>query len=227
MDGNGRWARARGLDRSAGHKAGAEATRGIVKESARLGIEALSLYSFSIENWSRPKDEVEALMRLYAEYLDRERATAMEYNLRVRHIGRRKGLPKHVLDELDESVRATAGNTGMYLCLAVNYSSRAEITDAVRRLADMVKNGEAEPAKIDESAISDALDTAGVPDPDLLVRTSGEMRVSNFLLWQISYAELVVSDVYWPDFVEGELHNVLREYAERHRRFGGVDESNI
>jgi len=226
MDGNGRWARAKGLKRPVGHKAGAEAARKIVKESARLGLEALSLYSFSIENWSRPRDEVNDLMHLYAEYLRRERPTAMEYNLRVRHLGRREGLPKSVLDELDESVRATAGNTGMYLCLAINYASRAEITDALRRIARQAADGKLDPAKIDESTLAGALDTAGVPDPDLLVRTSGEMRVSNFLLWQISYAEIIVTEVYWPDFDEQELHKVLRAYAQRHRRFGGVDESN-
>jgi len=222
MDGNGR-----GLKRSAGHKAGAENVRKIVMESARLGIEALSLYSFSIENWSRPRDEVNTLMHLYAEYLAGERPTAVEYNVRLRHLGRREGLPGAVLRELDESARVTAGNTGMYLCLALNYSSRAEIVDALRRITERAKEGALEPSKIDESTISGSLDTAGVPDPDLLVRTSGEMRVSNFMLWQISYAELVATDVYWPDFDEAEYHRVLRIYAQRHRRFGGVDDSNV
>ena len=226
MDGNGRWARARGLSRSEGHKAGAKTARKIVTASAKLGLEALSLYSFSIENWRRPADEVNTLMHLYAEYLASERPTAMEYNIRVRHLGRREGLPAPVLRELDESVSATAGNTGMYLCLALNYSSRAEITDAARRLAALAAEGRLEAGQISERTISDALNTAGTPDPDLLVRTSGEMRVSNFLLWQISYAELVVSEVYWPDFDEAEYYRVLRTYAERHRRFGGLDETS-
>ena len=226
MDGNGRWAKQRGLSRSEGHKAGAGMARKIVTASAKLGMEALTLYRFSIENWRRPADEIDTLMHLYAEYLASERPTAMEYNIRIRHLGRREGLPKAVLAELDESVRVTAGNTGMHLCLAINYSSRAEIADAVRRIAKAAGEGRLEGGRIDESAISGALDTAGVPDPDLLVRTSGEMRVSNFLLWQISYAELVVSEVFWPDFDEAEYYKVLREYAQRHRRFGGLDETS-
>jgi len=224
MDGNGRWARARGLGRAAGHQAGAKVVRKIVTEAARLGLEAMTLYSFSIENWRRPREEVNALMRLYEEYLVQERPTLMENNVRLRHLGRRGGLPQSVLRELDESVRVSASNTGMYLCLALNYGSRAEITDAVRGIAARAAAGELAPGQIDESAISGALDTAGVPDPDLLIRTAGENRLSNFLLWQISYTEFFISDVHWPDFSVEELHNAIRQYAGRRRRFGGLND---
>lgn len=226
MDGNGRWARARNLPRSAGHEEGARNVCRIVTEAARLGLDALSLYSFSIENWNRPPDEVNMLMHLYAEYLIRERETVMANNIRLKHLGRRDGLPEAVLTELDESVRVSADNTGMFLCLALNYGSRAEMTDAVRSIARRVARGVLKPDDIDDAVISNSLNSAGVPDPDLLIRTSGELRVSNFLLWQISYAELYVTDVYWPDFDEAEFHKALKAYAARHRRFGGVDESN-
>jgi len=225
MDGNGRWAREQGLSRSAGHEAGAKVVRKIVTEAARLGLDALTLYSFSIENWARPAEEVATLMHLYAEYLVHERPTVMDHNIRVRHLGRRQGLPDIVLKELDETVSASSVNTGMHLCLALNYGSRAEITDAVRTIAERVKAGQARPQDVDAETISDCLDTAGVPDPDLVIRTSGEMRVSNFLLWQISYAEFYVSDVYWPDFNEAELHKAFKDYAGRRRRFGGLDKT--
>jgi undecaprenyl diphosphate synthase len=226
MDGNGRWARARGLPRPAGHRAGGKAVRKIVTEAARLGLDALTLYSFSIENWSRPADEVNALMQLYAEYLANERPTILDHNIRLRHLGRRQGLPQSVLRELDETVRASADNTGMFLCLALNYGARAEITDAVRALARRAADGTLEPDAIDRATISNSLHTAGVPDPDLVIRTAGEMRLSNFLLWQVSYAEMYVTDVYWPDFDEAEFHRALHEYAGRHRRFGRVNGSN-
>ena len=226
MDGNGRWACARSLPRTAGHAAGAESVRNIVTEASRLGLKALTLYSFSLENWSRPEDEVAALMRLYAEYLVRERPTVMTHNIRLRHLGRRSGLPEIVLKELDESVRVSQDNTGMHLCLALNYGSRAEITDAVRRLAGRVADGRLRPDQITQEDISNELDTAGIPNPDLLIRTSGENRLSNYLLWQISYAEFYVTDVLWPDFDIGEFHKALLDYANRHRRFGGLDTSN-
>lgn len=226
MDGNGRWALSRGLPRSAGHAAGAEVTRRIVTEAVRLGLEALALYSFSIENWHRPTDEVNALMELYAKYLKRERETLATHNIRFRHIGRRDGLPETVLTEIDKATDATGHCTGMHLCLALNYGSRTEITEAVRRIARQVARGELRADEIDAPLISEALNTAGVPDPDLLIRTSGELRLSNFLLWQLSYAELYVTDVYWPKFDEKEFHQALRAYAKRHRRFGGVDGSN-
>ncbi len=226
MDGNGRWAQARNLPRSAGHEQGAKAVRRIVEEASRLGLDALTLFSFSIENWRRPSDEINTLMHLYSEYLIHQRPLLIEHNIRMRHIGRRDGLPDSVLRELDKSVDVTVNHTGMYLCLALNYGSRTEITDAVGRIARRVADGEITPEQVDEELISASLDYAGVPDPDLLIRTSGEMRLSNFLLWQISYAEIFVTDVYWPDFDEAELHKAIRCYAGRHRRFGGLDKSD-
>lgn len=223
LDGNGRWAHQRGLPRTAGHAAGAEVVRKIVTEAAHLGIEALTLYSFSIENWHRPAEEVAALMSLYARYLARERQTMSEHNIRFRHIGRRAGLPDSVLHEIDESTQATADCTGMYLCLALNYGSRVEMTDAIRNIARSVAQGKLAPDDVDEDLISRSLDTHGVPDPDLLIRTSGELRISNFLLWQLSYAEFYVTDLYWPDFTEEEFHKALRDYAGRKRRFGGLE----
>jgi len=223
LDGNGRWAKQRNLPRTAGHAAGAEVVRKIVTEAAHLDLEALTLYSFSIENWQRPADEVQALMGLYAHYLAMERPTMADHNIRFRHIGRRQGLPESVLTEIDATAEATAHCTGMYLCLALNYGSRTEITDAVRRIAGRVRTGEIEPENVNEQLISKSLDTHEVPDPDLLIRTSGERRISNFLLWQLSYAEFYVTDMYWPDFNEDEFHKALRDFAGRHRRFGGLE----
>ena len=226
LDGNGRWAQERNLPRSAGHEQGAEVLRIIVEEASRLGLDALSLFSFSIENWSRPTEEINVLMHLYAKYLEIQRPLLIEHNIRFRHLGRRHGLPESVLQQLDESVAVTKNNTGMHLCLALNYGSRAEITDGVRRIAKRVAAGEITAEQVDEELISASLDYAGVPDPDLLIRTSGEMRLSNFLLWQISYAEICVTDVYWPDFKEVDLQNAIRSYAGRHRRFGGLEKSD-
>ncbi len=224
MDGNGRWARGRGLPRPAGHAEGARMVRRIVSEAARLGLEALTLYSFSIENWSRPREEVNALMHLYAEYLIRERPTVMDNNIRLRHLGRRQGLPETVLRELDVSVAASSGNTGMWLCLALNYGGRVEMAGAVADIVRRAVAGEIAPEAVDEQLISDSLGTAGITDPDLLIRTAGEMRLSNFLLWQISYAEIYVTDRLWPDFDEAEFHKAIHAYAERHRRYGGLDQ---
>jgi undecaprenyl diphosphate synthase len=226
MDGNGRWARRRNLPRTVGHAEGARVVRRIVTESARLGIEALTLYSFSLENWRRPPEEIDALMHLYAEYLISERPTVMHHNIRLRHLGRREGLPDVVLEELDRSVACSTANTGMWLNLAFNYGSRAEIVSAVRKLAAQSAQGKLRPEQIDDAAIDAALDTAGLPDPDLLIRTAGEMRISNFLLWQISYAEFYVTEVLWPEFEEREFHKALLAYAGRHRRFGALDKSN-
>jgi len=223
MDGNGRWAQRRSLPRTAGHAAGAKVVRRIVTEAARLGLEALTLYSFSIENWRRPPAEVQALMHLYADYLVRERPTLMANNVRLRHLGRRDGLPDAVLAELDASVAAASANTGMWLNLALNYGGRAELTAAVRDIARRAADGTLDAADVNEQCISDALDTAGLPDPDLLIRTAGEVRISNFLLWQVSYAEFYITEAYWPDFDAGEFHNALRAYAGRHRRFGGLE----
>ncbi|HTL28779.1 MAG TPA: isoprenyl transferase [Tepidisphaeraceae bacterium] len=231
MDGNGRWAVKRGLERVKGHQEGAKTVRRIVTECARLrkhhgGPDYLTLYSFSLENWKRPVDEVGFLMQMYVEYMRSERATMMENNIRFAQIGRLDNLPDPVLEEVNVTLEETKNNDGLTLVLALNYSSRAEITDAVRAIARKVQQGDLSPDEIDESTISDHLYTAGMPDPDLLIRTAGEMRVSNYLLWQISYAELYVSDVLWPDFDVPDLHKAIREFSNRNRRFGALDHSN-
>ncbi len=222
MDGNGRWARQRSLLRIEGHRHAGAAVRETVTHCARLGIGYLTLYSFSLENWKRPRMEVDGLMALYAEYLASERQEIMDNGICVRQIGRREGLPAEVLRELDRTAELSRNNTGLVLCLALNYASRAEIADAVRRLAERVGRGELRPEEIDEAEISRSLYTAGIPDPDLVVRTAGEMRLSNFLLWQISYAELHVTPVLWPDFRAPDLYAAIRAYARRERRFGDV-----
>ena len=231
MDGNGRWAVKRGMERVKGHAEGAKTVRKVVTECARLrkhhgGPDYLTLYSFSMENWKRPLEEVTFLMQMYVDYLKQERPTLMENNIRFRQIGRLDNLPDGVLEEMNRTIELTKDNTGLTLVLALNYGSRTEIIDAVRAIAEKTKAGVLRPADIDEETISDHLYTAGMPDPDLLVRTAGEMRISNYLLWQISYAELYVSNVLWPDFDEGELHNALRAFASRNRRFGALDHSN-
>ncbi len=222
MDGNGRWALERGLPRIFGHRNGAAAVRRVMDEAGRLGIEALTLYSFSLENWKRPAEEVRELMGLYLQYMSGEREELVRRNIRLRQIGRREGLGGEALAALDATVEATRSCTGPTLCLAVNYGSRAEIVDAARAIALEVKAGRIEPGEIDEAMISRNLYTGGMPDPDLLIRTAGEMRVSNYLLWQISYAELYVTDVYWPDFGGEDLRLAVRAYAARERRFGGL-----
>ncbi len=224
MDGNGRWARRQNMPRLFGHRQGAKAVRAIVTECAKLGIEVLTLYSFSIENWGRPEDEVQGLMSLYVEYLQAERETMMANNVRFAQIGQREGLPQPVLDELDRTIEATAGNTGLNLVLAINYGSRAEITLAVRSIAEKVKAGQLALNQITPETISEHLYTHRWPDPDLLIRTAGEMRVSNYLLWQISYAEIYVAEACWPDFDVEQLHLALRSYARRQRKFGMVAE---
>lgn len=222
MDGNGRWARQRGLPRIEGHRNSSVAVRETVTQCARLGVRCLTLYSFSLENWKRPSDEVAGLMALYAHYLEQERTTIVENDIRCMQIGKREGLPDEVLRELDKTLAASRDNQGMTLCLALNYGSRPEIVDAVRSLATRVKRGELSPEQITEQSISDSLYTAGLPDPDLLIRTAGEMRISNFLLWQISYAELFVTPVLWPDFRAPHLYEALTSFAHRERRFGDV-----
>lgn len=231
MDGNGRWAVRRGLERIRGHQQGAKTVRSIVTECARLrsehsGPDFLTLYSFSLENWKRPLDEVSFLMQMYIEYLRQERSTMMENNIRFAQIGRLDNLPEPVLEEVNITLEQTKANSGLTLVLALNYSSRAEITDAVRAIAEKVKTGELSPSEIEEGTISEHLYTAGMADPDLLIRTAGEMRVSNYLLWQISYAELYVSEVLWPDFSIGDLHTAIRSFASRNRRFGALDHTN-
>ncbi len=222
MDGNGRWAVSRGMPRICGHQEGAKTVHDIVEACARLSIGYLTLYSFSIENWKRPADEVEGLMRLYAEYLVKERDELHENNIRLVQFGRRDNLPADVLRELDATADYCRHNTGLTLCLALNYGSRYEIVEAVRRLARKVATGEIVTEQIDESMFSDHLYSAGIPDPDLLIRTAGEYRISNFLLWQISYAEFYVTPVLWPDFGPQHLHTAIQDYARRQRRFGNV-----
>lgn len=222
MDGNGRWAAKRGLPRIEGHRHGVKSVRAVVEECCRLGIEQLTLYCLSVENWKRPKAELDFLMRLLRQYLIEERAEIMEENIRFSTIGRRTDLPAEVIREMDENIRVSRDNTGTGLCLAINYGGRTELVDAVRSLAEQVQGGTLDPADIDETSIHDALYTAGMADPDLLIRTAGEMRVSNFLLWQISYAELWVTDKCWPDFDVATLRQALRDFAGRERKFGGL-----
>jgi undecaprenyl diphosphate synthase len=222
MDGNGRWAQQRGLPRIEGHCRGVQSVRATVEECCQLGIEQLTLYCLSVENWKRPQEELDFLMALLRQYLIEERAEIMEQNIRFTMIGRRAELPAEVLEELDESIRMAQDNTGMVLCLAINYGGRTELVDAVRSLAEQARQGTLKPEEIDEAVIGSALYTGGMPDPDLLIRTAGEMRVSNFLLWQISYAEIWVTESCWPDFTGETLHEALRAYAGRERRFGGL-----
>ena len=222
MDGNGRWARKRGLPRIEGHRRGVKSVRATIEECCRLEIPQLTLYCLSTDNWKRPQAELDFLMALLHEYLLAERTEIMEQNIRFTTIGRRGGLPPNVLKEMDENARLSSGNTGTTLCLAINYSGRAEMVDGLRNIAAKVKDGTLAPDDIDESTITDALYTARMPDPDLLIRTAGEMRVSNFLLWQISYAELWVTPKYWPDFDAATLHEALRDFGRRERRFGGL-----
>ena len=220
MNGNGRWAEARGLPRVKGHEEGARSVRAIVRECRKRGVEALTLYSFSTENWRRPKAEVGALMTLLQQYVLQERREILDNNIRLRAIGQIDRLPLFVRMPLRALVRESAGNTGMCLNLALSYGARAEIVSAVQSVAELVKKGRIAPNQIDEALISQHLFTAGQPDPDLLIRTSGELRVSNFLLWQIAYAEIYVTDVAWPDFREPELDRAFASFGHRERRFG-------
>jgi undecaprenyl diphosphate synthase len=222
MDGNGRWAQQRGFARILGHRTGAAAVRTLIEETSAIGVEVLTLYSFSMENWKRPDDEVSALMYLYELYLEGERERLVRKNIRFRQIGRREGLPAEVVAAVDRLEAATRNNTGPMLCIAVNYGSRAEIVDATKALAGRVAAGELRVADIDEQAVSGALYTAGIPDPDLLIRTAGEMRLSNYLLWQLSYTELFVTETLWPDFGIADIHRSIRSFAARDRRFGRV-----
>jgi undecaprenyl diphosphate synthase len=225
MDGNGRWAKAKGFPRMFGHRAGAASVRTVVEEAGRLGVEVVTLYSFSMENWKRPPEEIEALMLLCITYLEGEREHLKRENIRLRVIGRREGLPAPVVAAIEEVERATASCTGGTLCLAINYSARAEIADAARALARDAATGKLEPASIDEATVASRLYTAGMgdlADPELLIRTAGEQRISNFLLWQISYAEIHVTPVLWPDFSAADLHAAIRDFASRNRKFGGL-----
>lgn len=222
MDGNGRWAKLRHKRRVEGHRAGIASVRDVVETSARLGLEVLTLYAFSVENWKRPKTEVATLMGLLKRYLRQELQTLLRNNIRFRVIGRMHELPADVQQELRRGMERTAHCTGLLFNIALNYGGRSEITDAVRRLvADVLANGR-DPSRVDEDLLSSYLYTAGQPDPDLLIRTSGEMRVSNFLLWQIAYAEIWVTDVLWPDFRRRHLLQAVLDYQKRERRYGGI-----
>ncbi len=223
MDGNGRWARRRSLPRAAGHKAGIEPVRITVETCARMGIQALTLYAFSTENWKRPRPEVEMLWRLLRVYLRHELPELQRNGIRFTCMGRLDELSEHIRQELDSTIEATAKNTGMRLNLALNYSGRAELVDAVNAIVEEARSkGRLGALHIDEQTIASRLYTAGIPDPDLLIRTSGEMRVSNFLLWQIAYAELYVTETLWPDFRREDLLDALLDYQKRDRRFGGL-----
>jgi undecaprenyl diphosphate synthase len=222
MDGNGRWATARGLPRVAGHREGVKAARAIVRAADAIGLHYLTLYAFSTENWNRPEDEVTMLMRLLEESIYRELPELMDNNVRFRVIGRMAGVPLPVRRGLEHVVAETAKNTGLTLLVAFNYGGRDELLDAFRALARRVKTGELAPDGISEADVSGALYTEGVPDPDLLIRTSGEMRVSNFLLWQIAYTELWITPTLWPDFGAADLYRAVADFQGRNRRFGGV-----
>jgi undecaprenyl diphosphate synthase len=224
MDGNGRWAQRRHLPRIAGHRMGVKTSRVIIETCSRLHIPCLTLYAFSVENWRRPRAEVQFLMRLLREYLKRELPTMQENNIRLMFIGRSDHLPESVQADMNDGVRQTSGNTGMRLVLALNYGARAEIVDAFNSILQASRENGGAPSDytVDEQRISQHLYTAGLPDPDLLVRTSGEMRVSNFLLWQIAYAEIYVTQVLWPDFSRICLLEALLDYQKRERRYGGL-----
>lgn len=220
MDGNGRWAKARMLPRLMGHRKGAETVRMVVDECSRLGIRYLTLFAFSAENWSRPSSEVSALMALLKKYIQSEVPRMKRDNIRFNVIGNRGDLPEDVRGELDEAMASTAANTGLTLTLALSYGSRQEILQAARQLAVDVAAGRVAPDAVTESSFSGYLYTAGLPDPDLLIRTSGEMRISNFLLWQLAYAELYFTEINWPDFDRQELQRAIGDYQSRERRFG-------
>ena len=222
MDGNGRWAQQQGLPRIEGHRRGVASVRRITEECTRLGIEQLTLYCLSSENWKRPPEELEFLMHLLEQYMIEERTTILEQNIRVAMIGHRQGISGEALREIDKTVELSRKNTGLRLCLAINYGSRAELADAARSIAEEVRSGKLSPDDVTEETVESHLYTAGMPEPDLLIRTAGEMRVSNFLLWQISYAEIWVTDVCWPDFDEAQFHAAMQSYASRRRRFGGL-----
>jgi len=224
MDGNGRWAQKKSLSRVAGHHQGGKTVEKIAQHCVNFGIESLTLYSFSIENWKRPKAEVNSLMHLYTRYLVEIRPT-LKNNVKLVHLGRLAQLPPQVRTELAKTIRMTAGNTGMTLALALNYGGRTEIIDAVKKIAQRYKKGQLRLKDIDEQCISRHLYTAGLAEPDLLIRTAGEMRVSNFLLWQISYSEFYVTRTLWPDFKKSDLEKAILAYSKRNRRFGTIANS--
>ena len=227
MDGNGRWARERSLPRIHGHQKGVETMREIVRAAREFKVKYLTLYAFSKENWARPKREVDFLMRLLGTYLDSELKELETNQVRFNVIGKVDELPKNVQDKIKRNMQRTEGNRGLFLTLALSYSSRVEITDAARHLCRDVKEGRLELEDITEDRLAEALYTRVIPDPDLLIRTSGELRVSNFLLWQISYTEIYVSDKYWPDFKEEDFLEAIKEYQKRERRFGRTERAKL
>ena len=222
MDGNGRWAKAKGDSRSAGHEAGARTLKRIVRAASDMGIEVLTVYAFSTENWKRPHREIDFLLRLFDTFLEREIDEMHKENVRIRFIGRRDRFSDRFLARMEDAEQRTAHNTGVHFNLAANYGSQDEIVRAVRKLAVRVAEGELRPEEIDESLFSDALDTAGDPPVDLFIRTSGDLRLSNFLLWQSAYAELYFTETHWPDFTPEELKRAIEDFAGRSRRFGGL-----
>jgi undecaprenyl diphosphate synthase len=224
MDGNGRWAQKRHLPRIAGHRSGTQSARITIETCARLKIEALTLYAFSVENWRRPKTEIDFLMALLREYLRKEMPLLQKNEIRMRFLGRIDELPAGVQNDVRDAMEKTAGNKGMVLCVALNYGGRAEIVDAMNGILSERNGHHGAPQKITEEQVSRHLYTEGLPDPDLLIRTSGEMRVSNFLLWQIAYAEIFVTETLWPDFNRARLLEALLEYQKRERRYGGIRE---
>ena len=222
MDGNGRWAQSRGLPRIEGHRRGVQSVRCMVEEASRLGLQQLTLYCFSSENWKRPPRELTLLMALLRQYLIEERRQIQQQGLKFKVIGTTSELDPAIQHEIATTEKLAASNDGMTLCLAVNYGARQEITTAVQAIAAAIANGTLQPHDITQQTISSYLNTAGMPDPDLVIRTAGELRISNFLLWQISYAELWVSNRFWPEFREHDFHQALRDFANRDRRFGGL-----
>ena len=222
MDGNGRWAKKRLLNRVRGHERGTETVRNIVTASRELGIQYLTLYAFSTENWQRPKAEVSALMAILKNFLKSEKQEMLDRNIRLNTIGDTQKLPEEVRGVLQQTMAATAGNTGLTLTLALSYGGRTEIVNMVREIAARVGRGETDAAAISEQVVDEALDTRGMPDPDLMIRTSGEMRISNFLLWQLAYTELFFTDTLWPDFTRDEFEQILDAYQNRDRRYGKV-----
>ena len=225
MDGNGRWAQSRGNLRSQGHKAGVDSVRDITEACAQIGVKYLTLYAFSTENWGRPKMEVNALMRLLASSLRKEAENLNENDIKLETIGQINRFPKTCQRELQEAIELTADNDRLHLCLALSYSGRWDITEAVKKLAHQVQNGDIDPEDIDDDMISGHLSTADTPDPELIIRTSGEYRLSNFLLWQLAYSELYITETYWPDFRRNELYKAIQSFQQRERRFGKLSEN--
>ena len=220
MDGNGRWAQAKGLDRTQGHVEGVASVRRITEEASRLGIKYLTLYTFSTENWNRPRQEVDTLMQLIVTAIESETSVLIANNVRLKMIGDTSRMPRMAVERLEQCIAETSGCTGMTLILAISYSARWELTNAARLIAAKAAAGEIDPARIDDLTVADHLCTAGIPDPDLLIRTGGDCRVSNFLLWQIAYSEIVVTPTFWPDYSKEEFVANIIEYQNRQRRFG-------